>query len=181
MDKIKISSLGILPENESRHITIGDTTVEVKRRIPYEEMLDLVQFCIDYTINDRPFISAPLKQLIKDFGILRFYTNFDTSFLETYEEMKDVYSEYDVIRAFDVMNKVIDLIDAEQIAFFNRTLEETLTSISLYRNSAQGIVDALSDAAKDVNQNMDEAMKLLGDSKQMENINSLLAFAQNLK
>lgn len=181
MDKIKLSALGIPEAKESRSIQIGGATVEVKQVIPYEEMLDMIQYGIDFIINERPFISAPLKRIVKDFAILTFYTNFDTSAIKEATEMKTIYEEYDLVTRFEVMEKVKPLIDQKQLAFFDATLEETLISIMKYRNSAVGIVDALSDVAKQSAGNMQEALDILSDDEQNQKLVNLLHFAEQIQ
>lgn len=180
-NRIPVSAIGALATKDSVFIQMGEATVEVKPFIPYAEVLDMIQFCIDWTINDRPFISAPLKQIVHDFAILRFYTNLDISIFDGVHELSDLYSMYDIIKSYEVMEKVERVIDAEQLKFFNTTLAQTLKSINDYRNSAQGIVDTLSDAAKDVNKDMDEAMSLLSDDEKVEKMKTLLHFAEQIK
>ena len=111
IEKIKLNTLGVIEEDPIEYMNIGQAVVTVHKYIPYEQMLDMIQWCIDYIINDRPFISAPLKRIIKDFAILNFYTNFDFSFLTEYETMAQIYAEYDLVYRYEVMAKVKEFID----------------------------------------------------------------------
>lgn len=173
MDKIQLSTMGIFPKPEEKVLHIGEADVTVLTYIPYEQMLDMIQWCIDYIINDRPFLSAPLKRIMKNFAILKFYTNFDFSFLETYHEMSQIYGEYDYIQRFGLLDQVLPIIDKTQLEFFDTTLDETLESIMAYRNSAVGIVDALSEnAERDVN-DMQKALDFIGDGVNAEKIEML--------
>ena len=180
-NKIRLSALGVIDEVAPQYIQIGEAVVTVKRYIPFEEMLEMIQWCIDYIINDRPFISAPLKRIIKDFAILNFFCNIDFNFLTEYHEMSEIYEEYDFIMRFNVMEKVKQFIDPTYLEFFDKTLDETLASIAEYRNSAVGIVDALSAEAANSNKQMEQAMDLLGDKDQTEKIANLLKFAEQIK
>lgn len=180
-NRIKLNSLGAIEEVAPQYVQIGETVVTVKRFIPYEEMLDMIQWCIDYIINDRPFISAPLKKIMKNFAILNFYTNFDFSFLTEYHDMKDIYAEYDLIERYDVMGHVLQFIDEKQLAFFNETLDETLASIISYRNSAVGIVDALAENAKQDADKMQKALDFMGDQEKNETLVNLLRFAEQIQ
>ena len=158
VERIKLNTLGAIEEDPIEYMNIGQTVVTVHKYIPYEQMLDMIQWCIDYIINDRPFISAPLKKIIKDFAVLNFYTNFDFAFLTEYHEMADIYAEYDLVYRFDVMAKVKEFIDPGQMDFFENTLDETLESIMKYRNSAVGIVDALAENAQKDTEQMSAAL-----------------------
>ena len=181
IERIKLNTLGAIEEDPIEYMNIGQTVVMVHKYIPYEQMLDMIQWCIDYIINDRPFISAPLKRIIKDFGILNFYTNFDFSFLMEYHDMADIYAEYDLVYRFGVMAKVKEFIDPGQLDFFEKTLDETLKSIMAYRNSAVGIVDALAENAQKDTDRMQKAMDLIGDEEKNKKISQLLKFAEEIK
>lgn len=181
IERIKLANLGPIEEAPIEYLQIGDAVLQVKKYIPYEEMLDMIQWCIDYIINDRPFISAPLKKIIKDFAVLNFFTNVDTSFLTEYHDMKDIYEEYDLVYRHDVIDQIIPKIDEGQMKFFNDTLDATLDSIMAYRNSAVGIIDALSQNAQRDTENMESAMSMINDPDQMEKLGKLLKFAGEIK
>ena len=181
IERIKLNTLGAIEEDPIEYVNIGQAVVTVHKYIPYEKMLDMIQWCIDYIINDRPFISAPLKRIIKDFAILNFYTNFDFSFLTEYHEMADIYAEYDLIYRFGVMAKVKEIIDPGQMDFFEHTLDETLASIMKYRNSAVGIIDALAESAQMDIDKMQGAMNLVSDDDTNGKIAKMLEFAETIK
>lgn len=181
IERIKLANLGPIEEAPIEYLQIGDAVLQVKKYIPYEEMLDMIQWCIDYIINDRPFISAPLKEIIKNLAILNFFTNIDTSFLTEYHDMKDIYEEYDLVYRHNVIDQIIPKIDEGQMKFFNETLDATLDSIMAYRNSAVGIIDALSQNAQRDTENMESAMSMINDPDQMEKLGKLLKFAGEIK
>ena len=181
IEKIKLNTLGAIEEDPIEYMNIGQTVVAVHKYIPYEKMLDMIQWCIDYIINDRPFISAPLKRIIKDFAILNFYTNFDFNFLTEYHEMADIYAEYDLVYRFDVMVKVKEFIDPGQMDFFENTLDETLESVMKYRNSAVGIVDALAENAQKDTEQMSAALDFMNQGDNGKKIGDLIRFAQEIQ
>lgn len=181
IEKIKLNTLGVIEEDPIEYLNIGKAVVAVRKHIPYEQMLDMIQWCIDYIINDRPFISAPLKRIIKDFAVLNFYTNFDFNFLTEYETMAQIYAEYDLVYRFDVMSKVKEIVDPGQIDFFEKTLDETLESIIAYRNSAKGIVDALAENAEQDISKMQGAIDLLSDEERNKQLSKMIKFAEELQ
>ena len=180
MDKIQLTEFRIA-ENETIQTVVNGVAVTVNKTIPYEKVLDAIQWCIDFIINDRPFISAPLKRIVKDFAILKWYTNLDISFMEEFHEMKDIYENYDIADSYGVIEQVKAFIEKKQAAFFDKTLDETLEAIEKYRNSARGIVDTLADSAKDDTSAMQEALDLIGDEEQNKKIVDLLKFAEEIK
>lgn len=179
-NRIKLNSLGVIEEIAPQYVQIGEAVVTVKHRIPYEQMLEMIQWSIDYIINDRPFVSAPLKKIIMDFAVLRYFTNFDFDFMLNYVDMSEIYEEYDLIRHFEVLEKVKQFIDSSQIEFYEKTLEETLTSVIAYRNSAAGIIDLIAENAKADNAAIDKALNFMDDPSQQAKIKGLLDYAAKI-
>lgn len=179
-NKISISAIGAPQEPDKVYMQMGNTTVEITRHIPFAELLDAIQWSIDFIIGDKPFISAPLKKIVEDFAILNFFTNIDVGRTERYATVDDIYRDYDILMTYNVAEEVSSKIDQKQLNYFHTTLDGALESITTYRNSAKGIVDALSASASSDIDRMDAAMEILGDDKQNEKISQLLKFAQTL-
>ena len=181
MDKIKLLDLGVLPEITATSIQVGAATVEVTPRIPYETVLDMIQWCIDFIINDRPFVSEPLKQIIKDFAVLKYYTNLDISFVEEFRAIDEIYENYDIVDRYGIVKRVREHLDNDQIEFFDKTLDATLKAIADYRNSAKGILDAVTENSKKDVEQMQQALDLLGDEEQNRKIANLINLAGEIQ
>lgn len=174
--KIPLINLGPLQKPEIVELKINDAVIKVKRRIPYEEVLGMIQWCIDFIVGDKPFLSAPIEKIIRDFAILKFYTNIDISFLDNFHELKDIYESYDLAETYDIISKVSAELDVDQIEFFDTTLHKTLESIVVYRNSAKGIIDTIADSARTDTAVMEKAMKAFDmDPKMQETLKAVLA------
>lgn len=173
--KVNILHFGVPPTASSGDVTIGAATLTVKSKIPYEELIEAIEWCINAIVDDRTFISAPLKAIISDISILKFYTNLDTDDIaKDYFSLSDFYEWYDIIKSFNVMSSVLPLIDAEQIEFFRTTMEQTLTSIVAYNNSAAGIVDKLSSQNAKTNADMQTVLSQLSDDEQLSQVRKLM-------
>lgn len=180
-NRISVAAIGNVAQEEPIYLQIGEATIELRRRISYEEILNMMQWCIDMIVGEKPFMSAPLTRIVKDFAILNAYTNLDLGVSHAYDEMSDIYAEYDVIQAFDVMPNVLEKIDHRQVEFFEKTLDKTLESILAYRNSAKGIVDALAADAEADGEKMEKAMSLLNSAEQQSQVKAVLEAAKAIQ
>lgn len=180
-NRIPVSAFGAVAQEEPIYLQIGEATIELRHRISYEEILNMMQWCIDMIVGERPFMSAPLNRIVKDFAILNAYTNLDMGITHAYTEMSDLYAEYDVIQAYDVMSNVLEKVDKKQIVFFEETLDKTLDSILAYRNSAKGIVDALSIDAEQDTSKMEDALGFLKDGASQEQLKEILEAAKAIQ
>lgn len=178
MDKIKLTALGLMPEAEPTYLNVGDTTIAITPRIPYESVFNMIQWCVDRCVTDIPYTAGPVKRIIRDLALVKWYTNIETKLGADTEEL---YEIYDFLTYFDIINLVKQHINPGQLEFFDSTLNETLESINQYRNSIPGVVEALTRGAEEDIQMMQGALDLVKDEQTAEKINNLVEFAKNLK
>lgn len=170
---ITLSALGPLPPIAERQLP--NTPIIVRSRIQTEDLLAAIQWCIAYLTDGKSFVSEPLYQIITDFALIRFYTNIDTSFLDaTPMELHDIYENYDLIVAHNIMPPIRAAIDPEQLQFFEHTLRGTLTSIIAYKNSAVGIIDLLASQADTNTKALEKALTSLENDEQLTHVRQLL-------
>lgn len=180
-NKVQILSLGLPQQIENITLTIGDAEIAVKPLIGYEEVLSMIQWTVNLIIDDRPFISAPLAEIIRDFSILKYYTNIDVSFLDApLTDMSVLYESYDLLKSREAFSIVEAAIDKNQLDFYYRTLRETCKSIVDYKNSTMGIIDLLSSKAATTNEAFQKAMDTMKDPEQMDNVKRLMEIAEKL-
>lgn len=58
---VPISAIGEVAHEEPIYMTFGEATVEIRRSISYVEILDMVQFVINYAVTDQPILSGALS------------------------------------------------------------------------------------------------------------------------
>lgn len=167
-NKIQLTALGLAAELTEKHVQVGETMVKVKPTVPYEALLENVQWAVNYICDDRPFISAPLQHLVTELSILRVYTNIDcVQFDHPAFLANRVYEFYDIVEAHDGFDKIKNLISKKQLAFYYKVLTETIDSLMAYRNSAAGVIERLSFMAKKDGDDMTATLAMLKDESEM--------------
>lgn len=145
IEKIKLANLGPIGDPQIEYIQKGNVVIEVKKRIPFEQLMDLIQWGINYSISDRTFVSTPLVEVMENFAIIKFFTNLDLSFIESPNcTPSEVYESYDIIFSTKVIEEVKQLIDPEELDFITRNFSATIHELMSYNNSAAGILDKIS-------------------------------------
>lgn len=161
-NKIEITALGPLSTLEPETVHIGEADIVIQKKIPYEHLLDMVTWGVNIIVGDHNYCSGILYDLVTSLLIIEYYTNLKVGLFNDIEVDADkVYETYDILDSFDVFNIVKKHIDAEQLATFTSTLDKTIQSILQYKNSAQGIMDALANDADDNNAKLKEALDFL--------------------
>lgn len=178
-NRIAISSIAAVPVEEPIYLALGQVTIEVRPRITFAEQLEMMQHCIDILVGDKPFLSAPMARLVKDFAILQFYTNLDADIVPRTTE--EIYSMYDAINAWGIMENILAKIDPKQIEFFETNLDATVNAILAYRNSAKGMLDSLVEEADGDVSKMQKALAMVGDEDNLRRMETLLKYAAEIQ
>lgn len=179
MDKIKINAFGNIPTPEVIYQDFSGITIEIKKRIPYTEVLNMVQFGVDFSVTDEPVVSGVVSEMIKDFAIIKFYTNLEVSLGEDGAELSDVYNEYDVLKTLGVVESVKEKVDKEQLRFFEKTLSATIEGIVAYRNSARGMLESITASSQADISKIQEALDLF-KGENGEKLGRLIQYAHEI-
>lgn len=179
--KITVLSFGAIPEPETTILEIGQAELQVTKRLPYEKIIEAIEWCVNSILDDRTFISAPLYQIIHDIAIIKFYTNLNTDDLLLGDfNLTNFYEWYDIIQHYAVAEKVRELIDPRQADFFDTVLDKTIHSLMEYRNSAAGIIDRLTSQNNKDNLEMNTIIsRLATDDPELSNVKKLMEMFGN--
>lgn len=177
---VNILNLGVPPAAESVPLSIGDAVLQVSPKIPYEKVIEAIEWSVNSILDDRTFISAPLHAIIQEVAILKFYTDLDTSGLGAeYFALTDFYEWFDIIQAHDLPSRVREIIEPKQLQFFTETLEKTIQSIVAYRNSAAGIIDRLTAQNTKDNLEMQTVLEQLDEPQYAKLLQVMSALGQD--
>lgn len=178
-NRIPVSAIGTFQSEDPVFIQFGEATVSLKRKISYQEILDLVQLVVDFSITDQPILSGVIKNITLDMAIIKYYTNLECSIFEEGTALEQIYEEYGVLVDFGVIDEVKAKMDFNQKSFIEKTVAETLSSIIDYRNSAKGIIDSLASSAADDSGKMQSALDMFS-GENGERLASLIQFSHEI-
>lgn len=185
MDNIRISfdALGVMAPTEPVYIQAGEATIEVKKEITYAEVIDAIQWIVNLVVDDRPFVSPILEDIVTKFALIKYYTNLDAADIFDSEqfEISEVYRRYGILENQGIFDSVMNQINPKQVAFLCDKVSKTMAGIIAYRNSAAGIVDKMADNARENSSIMESAMKMMHDPNQIGEVQKLLAIAEKVK
>jgi hypothetical protein len=170
MEKIALSNF-MLEEPKTTEITINETTFIIYNDIPYEELLAHIQWAILLIVDDKGYISNPIKQTVQELVAVAAFTNIDFSKLElatiTHSEL---YEMYDIIKKTGILKAVYENVCTDQLKFYDETLTKTLYSITDYRNSVAGIVELLSTQNTEMKERFQTVLDEFQDEEKVGNI-----------
>lgn len=179
-DKVSLFAFGLVQKSEPRIKTIGEQEIKVWPTIPYEDVLDAIQWSINYILDDRTFISAPLNAIIGDIAICRYWSNIDCSEVDSVDfDANRCYEFYDALNHFNIIDTVLEVATEKQIAFFRNNLKDTLDSLVAYRNSAAGLIEAIHARNNEEQGSLDSVLKTINDDDQMEMVRKMMRLIES--
>lgn len=178
MDNITIFDLPY-SYREPIYLDKGGLTVELHPCPTAQSVVDAVQWALDLTITDSPIISAPVRTMFRNLGLLKAFTNFDMDFAT--KEPADIYAAYDAVLQSDILSDIIEKGDKKMVDFFTSSFEDTLQNIVSYRQSVAGVLDTIAGEAKMNTQAIEAATTIMQDDKALENVRELFTMANELQ
>ena len=140
MAKIAFSKLGIKLNTDVKVLPWNGQEIEVHQYLPMEEKADLIARVINNSLDDNGYYN-PLK--VKVFLTLEtayVYTNLTF----TAKMKEDGLKLYDLLVGSGLFGQIIDFIPEEEWKDLQKTVWDTIANVYEYKNSAMGILEAVS-------------------------------------
>lgn len=166
MAKISYNKLGITKDelNKVQTVEYNDQTIEVKQYLPIAEKSELITRVLNNSVDENTGYYNLLK-LDMNLGLEIVYAYSNISFTEKQKE--DPMKLYDMLNASKVLNLIIGLVPDGEFYYLNKTTHEMANNIVTYRNSAMGIMEAISADYSNLDLDATDIQKKLNDPDNM--------------
>ena len=173
MAKISYTKLGIGKEelNKVQTVEYNDQTIEVKQYLPVAEKSELITRVLNNSVDeDNGYYNLLKMDMHLALEIVYAYSNI--SFTEKQKE--DPMKLYDMLNASKVLNLIIGLVPDGEFYYLNKTTHEMANNIVSYRNSAMGIMEAISADYSNLDLDATDIQKKLNDPDNMALLKDVL-------
>lgn len=173
MAKISYNKLGITKDelNKVQTVEYNDQTIEVKQYLPIAEKSELITRVLNNSVDENTGYYNLLK-LDMNLGLEIVYAYSNISFTEKQKE--DPMKLYDMLNASKVLNLIIGLVPDGEFYYLNKTTYEMANNIVVYRNSAMGIMEAISTDYSNLDLDATDIQKKLNDPDNMALLKDVL-------
>lgn len=173
MAKISYNKLGITKDelNKVQTVEYNDQTIEVKQYLPIAEKSELITRVLNNSVDENIGYYNLLK-LDMNLGLEIVYAYSNISFTEKQKE--DPMKLYDMLNASKVLNLIIGLVPDGEFYYLNKTTHEMANNIVTYRNSAMGIMEAISADYSNLDLDATDIQKKLNDPDNMALLKDVL-------
>lgn len=176
-EKVSIESLKLGKNVKTeKEIEINGIKIKVAYRLPLEEVIDGVQTVITLVVDDRGFISAPVKNIINDLMLLQKYSNLDIDVIAATSAPTRVFEIYQLLNEEGIIDEIKAAIDVKQLTFWENSLNDSLKGIINYQNSTRGLLDILRSKQDKENKDFDDLLNTLKQEENQELVGKLLDF-----
>ncbi len=175
MSKIALNSLIQIAEPKIETLEVNGASISVSQTKSYDELIKDILLASNILINsgDRYVFSFNLE-IIRDLILIKAFTDIDLDFLEEPDiKLSSIIEAYDILQPLILSIK--QSIDSTILNFYEKHVAEVVAAENTYRNSAKGIVDALSESNILQQQTMLEQLNTLDDEKLSLVMNTLAA------
>lgn len=173
MAKISYNKLGITKDelNKVQTVEYNDQTIEVKQYLSIAEKSELITRVLNNSVDENTGYYNLLK-LDMNLGLEIVYSYSNISFTEKQKE--DPMKLYDMLNASKVLNLIIGLVPDGEFYYLNKTTHEMANNIVSYRNSAMGIMEAISADYSNLDLDATDIQKKLNDPDNMALLKDVL-------
>lgn len=170
MAKVAFSKLGLKVNTNVGKFTIGDQTIEVKAYLPIQDKLEMISRIINQSTDDNGYYNQGKVEIFMLLEMVFAYTNI--TFTEKQKE--DVTGLYDKLVSSDFMEDFMTVMSSSEVAFIRNITYTIIDKIYEYKNSAYGILDAISTDYSNLNLDALQIKENLADPNNMALLKDVL-------
>lgn len=168
--KIPFSKLSLKKLGEVRTVNYEGFDIEITQYLPIEQKLILIGNVINEAADMNNFMNPIKTDLFATLEIIENYTNITF----TDKQKEDPAKLYDLLVENDLVSLIFDEIPKEEFDFVYNGIIKCSEAIYSYRNSAYGVINALSSEYDDLNLDASKIQEKLADPENLKTIKDVL-------
>ena len=171
MAKVAFGKLDLKKNQDIVELRINDeVSIEVKQYLPVNEKLKMISEVLNMALGDENLVNYGKLDIFSLLGLITYYTNIGF----TEKQMEDPAKLYDLFVGNGLHVEIMSAIPKEEIEFISTIINNTAENIIQYRNSAVGIVEAISQDYSNLNFDATEIQKKIGDPENLAFLKEVL-------
>ena len=171
MAKLSFNKLGLTKNQDVVNITFNNQVIEVKQYLPVNDKLQLISNVINQSADDNNFANPIKVSVFTVLEMIDFYTNI--SFTEKQKE--DPAKLYDLIISNNLAKMITGAIPQVELDELMSGIKDSVEAIYKYKNSAMGIMEAISTDYSNLDFNASEIQSKLADPENMNFLKDVLS------
>ena len=140
--KIGLTKLGLKKNTNLIPLEWGDQVIQIKEYLPIEDKTKIIENIVNASLDDNNFVNPARLMINTVLEIIFIYTNINF----TDKQKEDRLNLYDLFVSSGLWAAIEEkLIEVGELAIIQTTTKEIINEIYKYKNSALGILQAISE------------------------------------
>ncbi len=164
MAKVGLSKLGLSVNKNVEEISWNGQIIEVKQYLPSNEKLEVCSKIINESVDDQNFYNPGRVAIFQAIETLLAYTNINV----TDKQKEDPCKLFDLLHSSGLAEQIYMKIPENELGAIQSIVEATIHNIYEYKNSALGILQAMSDDYDSLNLDATNIQEKLANKENVE-------------
>ena len=165
MAKIGLTKLGLKKNINLIQLNWNNQIIEIKEYLPIQEKLDLIGRIVNQSLDDNNFVNPARLQIFMTLEIFYTYTNINF----TDKQKEDFLGLYDMLISSGLYEEILNkLCEVGEFQIINNTCQAVIDEIYKYKNSALGILQAVSADYNNLNLDADKLKEKIANKENVE-------------
>lgn len=164
-NKVGLTKLGLKKNTNVVTLDWNNQIIEIKEYLPIQEKLDLIGRIINQSLDDNNFANPARLQIFLTLEVMYAYTNINF----TDKQKEDFLGLYDLLVSsglWDTIGK--KLYEIGELAIISQTTNEVIDEVYKYKNSALGILQAISQDYSNLDLDADKIKDKIANKENVE-------------
>lgn len=171
MAKVSFTKLGLTKSQDFVELHLNEQVIEVKSYLPVNEKLELISNVINLSADDNNFANPVKVMVYSTLEIIEAYTNI--SFTDKQKE--NPTKLYDLFEGNGVIKMIFNAIPDDELTMLNNAIKESIEAVYKYKNSAMGIMEAISTDYSNLNFEATDIQEKLSNPENMGFLKDVLS------
>ncbi len=164
--KIGLTKLGLKKNTNLIPLEWGDQVIQIREYLPIEDKISVIERIVNQSLDDNNFAN-PARIMINT--VLEVTFAYTTNINFTDKQKEDRLGLYDLLVSSGLWKAVENkLAEAGELSIIQITVREVIDEIYKYKNSALGILQAVSEDYSNLDLDATKLQEKIGNKENME-------------
>ena len=159
-NKVGLTKLGLKKNTNLINLEWNDQIIEIKEYLPIQEKLDLIGRIVNLSLDDNNFVNPARLQIFTTLEVMYTYTNINF----TDKQKEDFLNLYDLLFSSGLWAAVKQALGNELVLIEDTTIA-VIDELYKYKNSALGILQAVSEDYSNLDLDADKLKEKIADKE----------------
>ena len=171
--KVSFTKLGLKKNTNLIELSWKDQVINIKEYLPIDEKAKVIENIVNLSLDDNDFANPLRIQINLILEFIFAYTNINFT-----EKQKENRSElYDLIISSGLWNEILNkllLCECKEFDYIQDTANEVIDEVYKYKNSALGIMQAITEDYNNLDLDAEKLRQKLGDKENLEFLDQIM-------